>query len=277
MGRAGSERAVIEQTKDPLGDRMKREYENATRFHLPRRTYTIIRADGRSFHSFTRGLDRPFDYGLMEAIGETTKALCEQIAGTVLGYCQSDEITLLLTDFSAENTEPWFGGNLQKIVSVSAAIATAQFNRVYQHPKHQSALATFDARAFTIDDPVEVANCLLWRQQDAERNAISMIGQAAFPHRELQGVSTRNLREKLFSEKGIDVADFPEKALLGQVCFQETIFKPVTYTHKRTGEEITTDPVERRIWTLDAAPRFAARPGNWLYERLPRRADSEAA
>jgi tRNA(His) guanylyltransferase len=254
--------------KDPLGDRMK-GYEHATRTYLPKRTYTVIRVDGKSFGSFTRGLDKPFDYKLIEAMGETTRRLCQEISGCVMGYVQSDEISLLLTDFEKEETQPWFGGNLQKIVSVSAAMATATFNSVYKHPSSDT-LALFDARVFTLEDHVEAANCFLWRQQDAIRNAVSMIGQATFSHRELQNVSTRALRQKLLEEKDVRVEDFPLEALQGQVAYPDTVLKPVTFTHKKTGETITLEPTERRVWELMPAPAFAARPGNWLYDRIPK-------
>src|ERR1700733_5003490 len=111
--------------KDPLGARMKANYEDRTRYYLPRRTYTIIRIDGKAFSTYTKKMDRPFDLGFVRAMQETTKELCSKIPGTAFGYTQSDEISLLLTDFTTETTEAWFNGNIQKIVSVSASIVTA--------------------------------------------------------------------------------------------------------------------------------------------------------
>ena len=113
--------------KDPLGDRMKEQYEHRTRYLLPRRTYTLIRLDGKAFHTFTRGMERPFDHNLMKTMNEVTKYLCENIMGCVLGYTQSDEITLLLTDFQNEKSEAYFDGNIQKIASISAGMASAKF------------------------------------------------------------------------------------------------------------------------------------------------------
>lgn len=252
------------EAKDPLGARMKDLYERPTRHFLPPRQYTILRIDGRAFHSFTRGLERPFDAGLLAALGETTAYLCREIAGAQLGYHQSDEISLLLA-LERDEAEPWFGGNLQKLASISSSLATAHFNSIYTHPT-SSSLATFDSRAFSIADPVEVANYFLWRQQDARRNAISMVGQAHFSPRQLNGVSTRDLVLKL-QEAGVDVAALPESFRFGQVAERVTVMKPVEYFDKRTQETVVTEPVERRVWELKPAPDFKGL--EWLRERIP--------
>lgn len=115
---------------DSLGDRMKSNFEVRTRTFLPRRTNTIIRLDGRAFHSYTRGLQRPYDLDFMSDMDETAKFLCENIQGCKLAYVQSDEISLLLTDFEDITTEAWFDGNVQKMVSISAAMAAAKFNQL---------------------------------------------------------------------------------------------------------------------------------------------------
>lgn len=116
--------------KDALGDRMKSFYEDRTRILLPRRTYTIIRVDGKAFHTYTRGLKRPFDQGLVEDMNETAAFLCKNIQGAKLAYVQSDEISILLTDFDSISTDMWFDGNIQKMASISASLATARFNEL---------------------------------------------------------------------------------------------------------------------------------------------------
>src|SRR5271168_5041143 len=113
--------------RDALGDRMKR-YEGATRFSLPRRTYTIIRIDGRAFHTWTRGLAKPYDAHFMFLMDKTAEALCAAISGAQFAYVQSDEISVLAVDFLDINTEPWFDGNIQKWASVGASIASTEFN-----------------------------------------------------------------------------------------------------------------------------------------------------
>lgn len=126
--------------KDPLGDRIKSHYENRTKYYVPRRTFTIIRIDGKAFHTFTKGLKRPFDDNFTEWMDRTTEILCKEIQGVKFGYVQSDEISLVLTDFDTITTDAWFGGNIQKMASVSASIATAWFN----HFKLQDYFSNYD-------------------------------------------------------------------------------------------------------------------------------------
>jgi tRNA(His) 5'-end guanylyltransferase len=184
--------------RDALGDRMKR-YEEATRFSLPRRTYTILRVDGRAFHSWTRGLEKPYDTDFMVCIDNTAIALCEQISGAQFAYVQSDEISVLAVDFDNVDTQSWFDGNVQKWASIGASVATMAFNRMVMNYLTQAGdmapnkilqkqpNAVFDARVFTIPDPIEVENYFVWRQQDAERNSVMMLARAHASHKQLAG------------------------------------------------------------------------------------------
>ena len=189
-------------TKDSLGDRMK-NYESRFRFYLPRRAYTMIRLDGKAFHSYTKNLDKPFDLDFVEDMIKTTKYLCENIQGCKMGYVQSDEISLVLTDFDDIATEAWFDGNIQKICSVSASMATAKFNKL----RLTSVLANFDSRVWSISDPWEVFNTILWRQQDATRNSIQMIAHELASHNECQNKNSSELQELIFS-KGENYNDY---------------------------------------------------------------------
>jgi tRNA(His) 5'-end guanylyltransferase len=211
--------------KDELGDRMKM-IEHRTRYFLPRRTYTIIRLDGKAFHTFTKGCEKPFDFNLMEAMQNTTLELCKQIMGVKLGYTQSDEITLVLTDFDTLQTDAWFGGNLQKICSISASISTAEFNKawlLYRLSQIWNAttgysevvdlidstkLAHFDSRVYTTSDPWEVYNSLYWRQLDASKNSIQMVAQSMFSAKDLHGKGFAALNE-LIHTKGKNWNDYP--------------------------------------------------------------------
>jgi tRNA(His) guanylyltransferase len=235
--------------KDSLGDRMKDQYERRAQTHLPRRTYTIIRLDGKAFRSYTRGLQRPYDKQLMDDMAETTRYLCQEVQGCRFGYTQSDEITLLLTDFATNKTEAWFDGNVQKIVSVSASLATAKFNEL-----RPGKLALFDSRVFTIPDPVEVVNQFLWRQKDATRNSITMLAECHFSAKQLHGVSSDQRQEMLFREKGINWAHEDERFKNGTVVFQRTVEEPVLY--KLDGEP-AQDTFERRKWVIDSACKFS--------------------
>lgn len=202
--------------KTGIGDRMKGQYEDRARAMLPRRTYTIVRVDGKAFHSFTRGMERPFDLGLMQTMDETAKAMCDEMQGAKMAYVQSDEISVLLTDFDTITTDAWFDGNLQKIASVSASLATAQFN-VVGAAKGFGGKALFDARVFTIPDCIEVENYFIWRQQDATRNSIQMAAQANFSHKQLQNKSCAECQEMLWAEKGINWNDYPARFKRGTV------------------------------------------------------------
>lgn len=220
---------------DALGDRMKEYYENRTRVSLPRRTYTIIRIDGKAFHTYTKGLKRPFDTDLIEDMNNTTKYLCEHVQGVKLGYVQSDEISLVLTDFDNLGTDAWFDGNIQKIVSISASMATAKFNQLRMKREFLNAtshstfvsenfidrikLAEFDARTYTIPSREEAFNYLIWRQQDATRNSISSVAQSLYSHKELNGKTTDMMQELIF-QKGQNWNNFPAGQKRGRLILK---------------------------------------------------------
>lgn len=204
--------------KTSLGSRMK-EYESVPKKFLMRKTPVIIRLDGKAFHTFTKGFDKPFDKNIESAMTETMLYLCESIQGCVLGYTQSDEITLVLADWQSIDTDAWFSYNVQKMVSVSASMATFIFSLVMRvnadfsekdkaeliHRKINNG-AFFDARCFNL--PMhEVPNVLIWRQQDATRNSIQGLAQSLFSHKELQGLKCNQLQDKIFTEKGINWND----------------------------------------------------------------------
>ena len=144
--------------KEAIGIRMKEDYEKRTQTHLMRRSYTMIRLDGKAFHTYTRGFKRPYDLGLMRIMDLTAITLCEKIQGAKLAYVQSDEISILLTDFETMKTDAWFDGNVQKITSISASIATAAFNNgMYLDEEilaDMSKVAYFDSRVFQLPNLV---------------------------------------------------------------------------------------------------------------------------
>lgn len=210
--------------KDELGNRMKDMYEFRTKSYLPRRTYTIIRLDGKAFHTFTKGFERPYDTALMDAMNYTTKMLCENIQGCKLGYTQSDEISLLLTDFDKIGTSAYLGGAIQKIVSITASMASAYFNRYMLENRITDKLAFFDSRVFSISQAVEVENYFIWRQQDCVRNSISMTAQSLFSHKELNGVNTSGMQD-LCMTKGVNWNDQPAGFKRGRMVWKETYEK----------------------------------------------------
>lgn len=236
--------------KDLLGDRMK-EYERRNQYWLQRRTPVAIRVDMKAGHSFTKGFKRPFDEIFIKSIQETAKYMCENIQGAVLSYQQSDEITIILQDYATFETDAWFGYRTDKLCSVAASTATFAFNRFFdrfvnsyydvescmQYPenynpdelklvetycKASSRGALFDARCFNIPKE-EVANLIYWRQLDATRNSIQMVGQANFSHKELQGKSCNDIQDMLMLEKGINWNDFPIAQKRGSCCIKKEI------------------------------------------------------
>ena len=211
--------------RDSLGDRMKNNYENRAKTYLVRRMPVIIRLDGKAFHTFTRGFDKPFDKVMMKTMQQTTLRLCENIQGCVFGYTQSDEITLILIDYETLDTNAWFDYSTQKICSVAASMCTLYFNKIFEkrysewfmnielneetykldkaYRKAINKGAMFDARVFNI--PVEeVTNCVLWRQQDATRNSISSLAQSKFSYRQLHGKNSSQMQDMLMDNFGIN-------------------------------------------------------------------------
>lgn len=213
--------------RDDLGNRMKIFYEEVPKTRLMRRCPVICRIDGKAFHTFTRGFKRPFDDVLIMTMQETAKYLCENIQGCQLAYTQSDEISLLLIDYQRFETSAWFDYEIQKMCSISASMATMVFNKIFRDMvgklhingsleeeyscilyKAAQKGAMFDARVFNIPKE-ETCNYFYWRQLDASRNSIQMVGQANFSHKELQHKSCNDIQDMLMTQKGINWNDFP--------------------------------------------------------------------
>lgn len=232
---------------DELGKRMKTFYEQIPKYKLIRRTPVIIRIDGKAFHTFTKGFQKPFDHVLMKSMQDTMKYLCENIQGCVLGYTQSDEISLLLIDYRRFNSSAWFDNEVQKICSISASMATLAFNKTFRDISKLSGLyndvyasavdkgAMFDSRCFNIPKE-EVTNYFFWRQQDATRNSIEMVGQAHFSHKELHKKTCNMIQDMLHEQKGINWNDFSVPKKRGSCCIKETY-----YIDKETGKERKKD------------------------------------
>lgn len=222
---------------DELGKRMKEFYEARARTYLPRRTPVAIRIDGKAFHTFTRGFQKPFDEVLGNSMVRTMEYLCKNIQGCVFGYTQSDEITLLLIDYKQLNSEAWFDYQTQKMCSIAASMATLAFNNYFadeveKFKANHTALsiwpyqkdrdlydaytlainrgAMFDARCFSIPKE-EATNLIYWRQLDATRNSIQMVGQANYPHNVLQGMCCNNIKTMLEVDKGIIWGNYPTR------------------------------------------------------------------
>lgn len=249
---------------DELGKRMK-GYENECNRKLVKKLPVIVRIDGRAFHTFTKKLNKPFDDLLIDTMHETMRYLCKHVAGCVLGYCQSDEISLLLQDYKNEETQPWFEYRTNKLCSVTAAMATFAFNRIFENKvaefydlccenrtlfdENEERIKTlfdccdngamFDARAFTLPFN-EVTNYFYWREADAIRNSIEMVGHANFSQNQLHKVNTDGIKKMLF-EKGIDYDKIPIYKQRGVCCIKT----------KMSSFSPDNKPVMRTVWVTD--------------------------
>lgn len=266
-----------------LDIRMK-NYEKVTDQKLIRRIPVLIRIDGRAFHTFTKGFNKPDDI-LINAMKETTKYLCENVQNCVLGYTQSDEISLLLVDYKELDTQPWFDNRIQKIVSNTAALATDKFKEAFinniekfgcenipdwnmggtnewltdQQEQDLNYIQTlcnaienkykgFDARCWNIPKD-EVTNYFYWRQLDASRNSIQMVGQANFSQKELQNKSCNQIQDMLMERKGINWNDLPIYQKRGSCCVRNNIVISTDGTTEIV--QLRDSSESENVWIID--------------------------
>jgi len=245
------------QHKMPIGDRMKMYYELRAQTHLTRRMPVILRVDGRAFHTLTRKLNlkKPFDGDIQRWMIETARALCEEIQGAQLAYVQSDEISILITDYAGLQTEAWFDYNVQKMTSVSASIATCKFvQQVTEWLAYESQLISFDARVFNLPRE-EVNNYFVWRQQDWIKNSVQMLARSHYSQKQLLNKKQSDMHEMLH-EKGVNWADLPEKWKNGVVLeYQE-------FDTSNGGPE----PIIRHAWDEVDFHIFSKQP--WMVNEL---------
>jgi tRNA(His) guanylyltransferase len=193
---------------DSLGDRQK-QYERAFQHVLPNRMPVIIRVDGRAFHTLTSGSPKPWDFDFIDAMDWTAMALCDEIQGAELAYVQSDEISVLVMGYKTLQSQPWFGNELPKMLSASAAIASVHFSKAFCR------LATFDSRAFVVPED-DVCNYFIWRQKDWERNSLNMLCGVHYSHSEMHGKTNADRHEMLHA-KGVNWNDLPTRLKRGRV------------------------------------------------------------
>lgn len=251
-----------------LANRMK-DYEKRNQYYLQKKTPVIIRVDGCHFHTFTKGFKRPFDDVLIKSMQETAKYMCENIQGAKFAYVQSDEITIVLTDYDTLETDCWFKYRTDKLCSVAASMATMAFNKAFIKNKNNWQIETFkewkpidsiecrisnaydksaetgaifDARCFNIPKE-EVTNCIYWRQLDATRNSIQMVGQANFSHKELEGKSCNKIQDMLLTQKDINWNNYPTVQKRGSACIRFITYDDNKYE--------TDWKVNRPHWIID--------------------------
>lgn len=220
----------------------KREEESS--ISLPRKGWFVIRLDGKAFHTFTKGLNKPFDKNLSDAMEATLKSLCAEIQNIKFGYTQSDEISLILNDLDGENTSLWFDGQVQKMVSVAASIATAHFNKYFKNPSGK--MAYFDARVFALKED-EVTQYLNWRQKDAFKNAVTLISLSHYSHKQIDSVNTKEKIE-MIKRKNDSLESYYKGNLKGVTVVKS--MKRVPSHNPITKEVGFTD---RTVWVSDVS------------------------
>ena len=269
--------------RSDLANRMKEFYETIPKTKLMRRCPVVVRLDMRTGHTFCRGFERPFDEVFIKSMQETAKYMCENVQGCVLSYQQSDEISLILVDYKKLNSSAFFDYEVQKVCSITASMATMAFNKYFSinmdnwgydnmpgwidggtnekiNPQLKKLCdsyiaanekgAMFDSRCFNIPKE-EVTNYIYWRQLDASRNSIQMVGQANFSHKELYKKTTNQIQDMLITQKGINWNDFPAYQKSGSCCIKEV------YYVGKNGEEVPVedsnkdDVTKRSRWIID--------------------------
>lgn len=213
---------------DDLGDRMKL-YENA---ECDRRFMPLLpicaRIDGRAFHSFTRGMQRPYDNTFRRVMVETTRALMQE-TNAALGYTQSDEISLTWHSTDARS-QIWFDGRITKMTSQLAAQATLAFYEAlmnHDYNEYCNRRPTFDARVWSVPNRSEACNMFLWREWDATKNSLSMAAAAYYSHKELEGKNGADKHDMLMA-KGINWNDYPAYFKRGTYVQRRSVVRPFT-------------------------------------------------
>lgn len=244
---------------DDFGDRMKMlEGAETSRRFLPLAPI-CARMDGKSFHTWTADCERPYDKRLSDLMIETTKSLVKE-TGAKIGYCQSDEISLI---FHTEdyNSTIYFEGRISKMVSVLASLTTGFFNRAA--PKFfgvERPIAFFDARVWSVGTKWEAANAILWREQDAAKNSISMAAQKYFSHSELQGKSGPEMQEMLFKKHDINWNSYPPFFKRGSFIQRRTVKKELSAEEFQSIPEKfrpATNLFERSEIAVVSMPKFS--------------------
>lgn len=255
----------MQQRKNSKISQRMKEYESIPKNFLMRRTPVIIRLDGRSFSSFCKRFKKPYDEIFHEIMNKVTSHLCLKIQGSKLAQRHSDEISILLTDYDTINTDSFFEYNVQKICSVVAGMATAEFCRLLvAHQirtrativevlnkdnviKWDEEWPTFDCRCFNIPEN-DISNYFYWRLLDAKRGSINMLAQSKFSHKELQGKNCDQMQEMLFQKFNINWGKLPAGQKVGFICYKVTKKKQIDKG------PMYGQTVDRNVWEIFPSP-----------------------
>ena len=225
--------------KDPMGDRMKSYYEDRAKTSLVRRMPVIVRTDGKCFHHFCKRFKSPYDEFFNKAMNDVMKFLCENVQGCKFAERHSDEISLLLTDYETLTTDAFFDYEVQKICSVVASMATAEFCRLLVIEQRKRGIESnghsfdsvisleekwpgFDCRCFNLPKE-EVVNYFLWRNKDCTRNSINTLARSYYSAKQLRGKSTSEAQDMLFTEQGVNWNNINPGQKAGFYCIKESV------------------------------------------------------
>lgn len=258
------EKVKIERQKEMIFDSLEdkcRYFQSLADYRLPENSFVIAHIDGRSFSKFIKNrFKKPFDEDFIEMMNETAKYLCANVSGVKCAYVQSDEISLLITDFNEESddAEHFFGGRLCKMQSIIASMATSKFNRLFttflmtkddvKDPlavMESSPLLQFDCKCWSVPVANDAFAWFLFRQIDCVRNSKQQAAQSYLSHKELLGKNTDEQIEMLKTEKGIDWNDYPQGQKYGRLIVKRDLLLC------RVNEDGTTDNFTRGKWVVE--------------------------
>lgn len=244
----------MSKDKGPLAKKFK-ELESDFSYILPNNKIVGYRLDGKSFHTFTKSFDRPFDHKLMKAMDEATLEVIQQVLPhAICGYTQSDEISVFVDErkLESDKKEQIFSGKIQKLVSVSASAATAGFlSSLIKQGIQPRKLPLFDSRVFVLDSLDEVFENITWRRLDARKNAVTMAAESLFSSKELHGKSTP---ERITMLEGTAYERLPEDFMNGRFFFRKDKEELVTIPSIK-GKEGKTILVNKKSWVSAPAER----------------------
>jgi tRNA(His) 5'-end guanylyltransferase len=266
-----------------LNKRMK-QYEGCYKTIITPRSYVIIRLDGKNFSKFTKNMEKPFDKDFTKAMHETAMALCDYF-NAKFAYTQSDEISLLITEIGGSNeSQPELGNVLQKLCSLTASVATAKFNNIllqqtmakepaysdmYEVIIQEQNLAYFDSRVFVVPNEDEVFNHMVWRQQDASRNSISMAAHTILGHKATMNKSGAEKQEMMF-QKGVNWNDYDTIFKRGAIVYKERYMKEVDNPTDMDGNsEPTVISVPRNRWAVAHETPIFTKNRDFLMNLIP--------
>lgn len=229
-----------------------KDAEKEHRTYLPEKRWVVLRLDGKAFHTYTSGLERPFDALFMEAMDKTAGELCAAFTGSLIGYVQSDEISIILDTKTKVGYEPLMAGQIQKIISVSAATATWHFNKARLDQGFAGNFGLFDSRiALTTEDAEDVGDYLDWRRGDAMKNSVSMAADSHFGHKVLMGKNVED-RKNMLSEVNKPWEELPAGFRYGRYVHRVVFQDKVTFLNRKTQQEETAEATRSRWDVLDS-------------------------